>query len=243
MATQTKNVVKPQTAETTNVINAETAATNGLDANNGSEQQPDAETPKTEIAPLPENDSDFTSDKLIELRKQRLDFKLLARTFEPDSDAENDALMNAYKIEQQIKTEIATIKTEHAKMVLDAERNKRVALNTKQFVILFGSDDLFKQYLNGLTAEQRAEFTTANEIVNNELLSKFGKSVTSKPTTGTTTAGQTADGANKSDIVTQHIQNVANGLSDSDSRKQIEKLGFARSTVWHAVNNYNLSKK
>lgn len=178
-----------------------------------------------------------TSDKLVELRAKKLEFKKLARTFEPDSVDEENALMEAYKTEQLIKAEIANIKSIEAKQLLDVARNERVKLFDDAIAAL-----LVTGYnpFEAMTPEQKTTYDAAREIVVNELLAKYA---TSKPAAAKSAGtAKSADGASRDEIVTAHIANIAAGMDDSASRKSLEAAGHKRSTVWHAVNNYNKAK-
>ena len=77
----------------------------------------------------------------------------------------------------------------------------------------------------------------AYEACANELLSKFVKPAAAA---GTKAASGRANG--NGEILTHHLDNVANGKTDAESRTILEAMGFPRSTVWHAVNNYNKAK-
>jgi len=208
------------------IIKAETPAT----------ETPVAETPVVAIVkPEP------TSAKLIELREQRKAAKMLARTFEPDSDEENAALLDAYKIDQLIKAEIANIVNTERLAELQIARNERVQLNIAQFVALFGSVELFEAFKAAQwesKPELQLPFEAAIETVNNELLAKFAlpKSGGGSSTTGGAEK-QTTDGEN----LAAHLANIAAGMTDAQSRKAMETAGVPRSTAWHTVNNYNKS--
>lgn len=209
----------------TNVINAEIAP-----------EQPKSEAPAKVVPIEPQ------SEKLTELRSKRLEFKKLARTFEPDSAEEENALLEAYKIDQLIKAEIVAINAAEAKQKLEIARNERIALFTNALIALFGGNaEQLEAQIAGLTDEQKTLFDTASNVVKNELLAKYAGN---KPATAKTSGDdkKAGDGATKNDIVELHIANVASGMDDSASRKAIEALGHARSTVWHAVNNYNKAK-
>lgn len=182
------------------------------------------------------------SEKLSELRAKRLEFKKLARTFEPDSAEEEAALLEAYKIDQLIKVEINAINAEAAKQKLEIARNERIALFTNVLVALFaGNSAALEAQIATLSEEDKTAFDTASEVVKNELLTKYA---TSKPAAAKTagTDAKPSQGVTKSEIVDLHIANVAAGMTDSESRKALEAAGHKRSTVWFAVDGYNKSK-
>lgn len=172
-----------------------------------------------------------TSPILDELREKRLGFKKLARTFEPDSDDENNALMEAYKIDQLIKAEIANIKTAEAQMELQTKRNARVQL----------FDDAIQAYNDAQShpedATIKAAYDAAREVVVNILIGSLAAKVAPVKVAGDKTAAPAG-----SDILTLHLANLAVGMDDSASRKALEAAGHKRSTVWHTVNNYNKAK-
>ena len=202
--------------------------------------QPDATTQTNEaiVATQPIAPNGFQiappveSEKLTELRAQKLKLKQLARTFEPDSVDEESALMEAYKTEQLIKAEIAAIKANEAKQQIEILRNNRVQL----------FDNAIAAYV-AMTAndnnDTKAAFAAAREIVVNELLAKHP---TSKAATKTANGEAQPTNGSRSELINLHVQNLAAGLDDSSSRKAIEAAGHARSTVWFAVDAYNKSK-
>jgi hypothetical protein len=196
------------------------------------------------------------SPKLDELRAKRLEFKKLARTFEPDSDDENAALLNAYKIEAEIKAEIANIRNAERAAEIQLKRSERIAIREQFEQALRDELDFFYmnknpktgtiplekiEILNGLTDERK----NRAEKLDNELVARYSASTPAKKSVaadGTPANVSPSNGAASSDILTQHLANVAAGMTDSESRKNLESAGHKRSTVWHTVNNYNKAK-
>lgn len=187
---------------------------------------------KVEVAKKPEP----TSAKLIELRTSKKAALVDARAFEPDSEGEAEKLLEAYKIDQLIKAEIANIVNAERQAELQIARNARVQLNIAQFVVLFGSVEAFEAKLAELDEATKLAFDAAQEAVNHELLAKFSAPKTATKA-GEGTGKATTDGEN----LAAHLANIAAGMTDAQSRKALEEAGVPRSTAWHTVNNYNKS--
>jgi len=228
MAKQTAQTAPKTTNVANNVINSEAATNseNGQTAEN-SEAEAEAEAEQTTEIVLNglEQIAAFNS-QIIELNEKRKQHKIKAREFEPDSDGENSELLEAWKIAEQIKAIEANIKQAEAIAELDLLRSKRIELNTQQFVLLFGSFEAFEQFKANIEIEQLQAFNAANEIVNNELLSKFAaapKAASSKAAT---------DG----EIDKAALENFTNKLTAKQNREALQTAGFARSTSWFAVN-------
>lgn len=177
-----------------------------------------------------------TSPKLVELEAARKAKRLEARQFEPDSEAETKCLDEAYKISLDIKAEIANIAKIESDAILQLKRSERIALNNAQFVALFGSDEAFEAFKNSLAVEQLDKFKAANEIVSNELLSKFAATPKANKAESNGTA-KTSD----AEMLALATANYQAGMLDADNRKALEAAGSPRSSAWHTLNNYQLA--
>jgi len=180
-----------------------------------------------------------TSEKLIELRATKKSHLIAARGFEPDSDGEAAELLEAYKIEQLIKAEIANIANVAKQAELQLKRSERIALNDAMLeaykaLVLFTSnpdDDVSSIEYNTLSDA----FKAAREIVDNELLAKYSVPVkAATTTTGSIAGAKLSDTENTAMVAANH----AAGMTDAQNRAALMAAGVPRSTAWHSVNNW-----
>lgn len=196
----------------------------------------DAEQPTaTETTEQPKAEAKQpTSPQLTELETKRSEAKAavntaFTETMDFDSKAVTDARNELARIDGLIKAEIAAIHAAENKAKLDEQRNKRSAMVYN----LLDVAGVQKPY-NEATISQC-------ELIVNELLAKYPKT---SGGSGNSNASKTH--GTKAEATRLHIINKANGMDDSESRKQIEASMFdgkllTRSTVWHAVNDFNIA--
>lgn len=154
---------------------------------------------------------------------------------DPLSKEAKDAKMAVWKIEGEINNEIAAI----AKKANDAKiaelRNARLALNQTQLdkyaVVLQLRAD--KKADPAKLAQAETEFATAKEAVDNELLAKYASSSSAKKTVVTDGNPSTDGDAKKAAIL-----ELARA---GKTQKEIIAEGYARSTVWHTINNAKMA--
>lgn len=132
----------------------------------------------------------------------------------------------------KIDGEIAAEKQNLQKAVSDAKvaelRKERLQLNENQFVTYDALKAILadKKATPEAIAEKQNAFDTAKELVNNELLSKFGKAATVKKADGEATEGSKSEA--KAAILAAYVA--------GRTHAQIESDGIApRSTVWHVI--------
>lgn len=175
----------------------------------------------------------LTSPKLDELKASyRVAYKDMMKFDDPFSDEAKAAKMAAWKIEGEIKAEEAAL----LKAVNDAKiaeaRNVRLALNANQLssyatLIALQGD---KKADPAKVVEAQAAFDTAKELVDNELLAKYAATKIAKPKSdGDTNEAKGGKSEQKAAIL---------GLyKDGKKHAEIEAEGYAKSTVWHVINN------
>lgn len=189
-----------------------------------------------------------TSDKLTAIRAEQ--DVLMAQQSDANLDRKQrlELNMKLFKLTSDENAEIAAIKRAEAELLLADKRNARaklfydavdaIKMEYKHYYEVFsvsGKTDADIAEMNKFTDAAK----TAGEIVVNELLGKLATNTPAKSVaTGTTSTVNGDKGAATGEIVAMHIANLAAGQSKTDSRKNIETAGYARSTVWHAINNW-----
>ena len=174
----------------------------------------------------------LSSPKLIELQEAyKTAWGAMLQLTDPFAKETKDAKLAVWKIEGEIKAEEAAILKAENEARIAEQRNERLKLNKNQLnahaaLIAIKAD---KRASAEAVAEAQTAFDNAKELVDNELLAKYAKSAPAK---------KAVDGdAPKADKTAQTAEIVEHYLSGK-TNKEIEDLGFARSTVWHAINNY-----
>lgn len=171
---------------------------------------------------------ELTSEKLTALKTAYLAAYAEQLKFpDPFSKESKDARMATFRIENEISAEENAIR-KAANDAKNAEaRNNRLALNSNQ---LSAYSEFLKVSADKKSTPEQVEtakmaFDTAKEVVENELLAKF---VGSKPAK----KSDDATGSKSSDSAA-----IVELYAAGKSHKEIEGEGYARSTVWHAINN------
>lgn len=190
---------------------------------------PDATTGGENSAPV------LTSEKLDALKAQYAELwqKMLTMT-DPFSKETKDAKLAVWKIESEIKAEEAALQKAANDAKIAELRNQRLQLNTNQLNALRALIAIENDKKATPEAKQAAidEFNTAKELVDNELLAKFAASSAAKKSVpasdGEPSSGK--DSANKDAILEMYLA--------GKTQAEIQAAGFARSTVWHTINNY-----
>ena len=174
----------------------------------------------------------LTSEKLEQLKKQYAEaWQKMAQFNDPFSKEAKDAKLAAWKIEGEMKAEeAALVKAANDAKIAEA-RNQRLQLNKTQLdafeALLVAKAD--KKADPAKVAELQTAFDTAREAVENELLAKYA---TSKP------AKVSADGDKPASEKGKDSAAIVDLFLQGKTHKEIEAAGYARSTVWHAINNY-----
>lgn len=174
----------------------------------------------------------LTSDKLTALNESYAKaWDAMIAIKDPRSKEAKDAKLAVWKIDGEIKSEEAAIVKSQNEAKLTEKRNERLALNQTQLSAFEAlvTARLDKKPDAAKIAELETSFNTAKEAVDNELLAKYAASKSAKAVVASDGADTGTD-ANKAAIIELHIAGKTN--------KEIEELGYKRSTVWHAVNNY-----
>jgi hypothetical protein len=184
--------------------------------------------PATEAQPV-----ELTSENLTALRaKYREAYKAMAAHEDPFTKEAKDAKLAAWKIDGEIKAEEARLQKEANDAKMAEIRNQRLQLNENQlsaFRSLVTLEADKKSKPEDVEAAKLA-FQTAKEAVDNELLAKYAASAKASKTKteGDNLAG--GDAAAKKAAILEMAR-------AGKTQKEIEEAGYARSTVWHTINN------
>lgn len=238
-----KQTFKPEPLQPGAAAENLAAAANETKANQSdTAAQPAAAEPAEPAKPEP------TSDALTEIRAN-IDALLASFSTLTDRKALLDANMQLFKLNESERAELAEIHKAEQLAKLAEARNLRVAFKNDFEAALrtelaymyetYNQSDKSQPFMDEMNAKTDATKAAGEKLVN-ELLTRFSASTPSK----SVATGKTGESKNasKSELTGLHIANVAAGMSDAESRKALEALGHPRSTVWHAVNNYNKAK-
>ncbi len=175
----------------------------------------------------------LNSDKLTELRQAyTTKWQEIGKLTDPFAKETKDAKLALYKLDGEIAAEENRIRKEQKDAEIAELRNQRIQLNDKQLAAHL-------KYVN-LAADKKAkpedvqtaldEFNTAKELVNNELLAKYANSAAGRKPKAEGETGDKTSSANTAQIIEMYLA--------GKSHAEIQEAGFARSTVWHAINKY-----
>lgn len=240
-----------ETVETL-VVNMETAAA----ADNAAAAPQETETAaaetaaaETETKVVPEPESEQLTKIRTDIDNQWTEIEGL----KPRTPEYTAATLKLFELQASETAEIANIKKREQELLLIEKQNQRVALldaviDAKLASVEFdnsvrGADGTIPAEHHERSNELNAAFKQAREVVANELLKSL-PTVRKTVAAGTTAAaGDSNKGDEKTAILAKHVANIAAGKTDAESRKLLEADGHKRSTVWHAVNNYNAAAK
>lgn len=193
----------------------------------------------------------YTNDKIVELQAaKKAKFAEMVKIDPDNVDALTNANLEIFKLQKDIEAEIANMKGEERKQEIAMKMQERIKIREDFEAALLASIDansaLAKIAVGKRTPEQIEENNAVNdalkaarEKLDNELLARYATSTPAK----SVATGEPKESSDKSKILELHLANVANNMTDAQSRKALEDAGYKRSTVWHAVNNYNKSKQ
>lgn len=168
------------------------------------------------------------SEKLTALKDAvKAAWKIVIGFDDPFSKEAKDAKLAFLKAEGEVKAEeSALIKAENDRKAAEA-KNARIGLVDT----MISAYDAMSKAPKSTAADKMAELTnaynTAREVVVNELLAKFG---------GNKPAKEKAEGETGRD--SESKQAILEMFHAGKTHKEIEEAGYARSTVWHTINNY-----
>lgn len=191
-----------------------------------------AATGNTAASPAPEKV--YTSDKLTAIDADIKSRKSALRAIEDMDSAEYEtALGELVKANAERKAEIANIKAEERKAEQAEVRNKRVAMfdNAVSAIIANNAVQADKKSTQEQKDEAAKLAAETRELVVNALLG-------STPKPAATEAGDKKSGsssANREAIVALWMA--------GKTHAEIELEGYAKSTVWHAINDYKIAQK
>jgi len=177
----------------------------------------------------------YTSDKLTALRAAR---KVEAGKLNAIEDTESEDYAKqfdiVFKADQEIKAEIANLKQAEREAEIQEKRAAKVSLFDT--CITAWDANTAAQADKKMSLEDKNAvydaYKTAREVVVNMLLGTVAKPATAS--TGTAGASTGTAGANAEAIVALFLA--------GETLAQIEAKGYAKSTVWHAVNNYKIAQ-
>lgn len=188
------------------------------------------ETAKTETV---QKSKELTSPELDKLKTDYgIAWAEMLKHTDPFSEDTKNARLAVWKIDGEIKNEQARLLKVEADAKLTELRNERLKLNQIQLdaysaLIAVRADK--KATPDALAAAELA-FNTAKEAVDNELLAKYASSSPAKKSVATTEGSDSGSDSDKAKIIELHLA--------GKTAKEIEAAGFARSTVWHAIDKH-----
>lgn len=216
MSKTTKHVVTPTHEHEANNVNA-AAAPEAAAAQ--PEKQPEAAA------------AEPTSEKLKALISEAKQLFEASKTLEYGTPAFNDNELARFNATKAIAAEKIAIAQAAREAEIEAKRSAKLAL---------------------LHAAIDAEIAATNEPDNDELAKAANEAFdvvanllvgTITPTTAKASSSSSSrTSGSRDEIIAQHVKNVAAGMTDGQSNKQLREMGYKRSTVWHAINDFNHSK-
>lgn len=173
----------------------------------------------------------LTSEKLQTLKLQAIEaWKAQSQFADPFTKEAKDAKLAFLKIEAEMKGEESSLVKAANEAKIAEARNQRIAL----VKTLLDAHNAILTAPKSVTAEAKAilqsTFDTAREVVENELLAKFASSKPAKIADN----GETATTGRNTESKAAILELYHAGKTHAE----IEAAGFARSTVWHTINNY-----
>lgn len=175
---------------------------------------------------------ELTSETLTTLKASRkAAWAEMLKNEDPDTAEALAAKQAVWKIDGEIAAEKQLLQKAVNDAKLAESRKERLQLNENQFVAYDALNSAksakYKTEAEKTEAIATAQtaFDTAKELVNNELLNKFG--VAKKPKA----EGEQSEGS-KSEQKAAILELYKAGKKHSE----IEAAGYARSTVWHVIN-------
>lgn len=175
--------------------------------------------------------SNLSSDLLTKLVAERKAlWKEMLKHEDPDTEDAKNAKMALWAKEGEIKAEKASLQKAENDAKMQEQRNQRIGLNNAQFAAYdaLNAEKAKKQPDAAKVAELQTAFDTAKELVNNELLAKFAGSSPKKE--------KSENGEKTGKAAVQKAEILAL-FAAGKLHKEIEAAGYARSTVWHVLNN------
>lgn len=174
-----------------------------------------------------------TSEKLTALKEQRKVKFTEAMTLEYGTKEQNDALTAVFKIDGEIRAEIAAIKQLEANAKIAELRNERISQLAER-------DNLLRA-LDAVTANKKStpediavatdNFNKANEPILNALLSKYATVKPAAVAADGTAKPAAAKGATSQTIEDKLMAYINGGQTPSDAVKSVIAEGFSRGTT------------
>lgn len=173
-----------------------------------------------------------TSEKLTELRSQRTEALKNAMAAEIDSKEQQDGLLEVWKLDAAIKSEIAALNKQKIQAELDEKRNARIKL----FNDAIAADRAAQ--LDPDNAELADAAAKTAEIVKNELLARYSSAAPAKKATSGNSNGGTR-GAISAAIRALIVPMFAEGKTGAEVRHAvIHDNGFNDGTANAVIKKY-----
>lgn len=170
------------------------------------------ETPETQKPAEVQKPVEPTNAKIEELKLKRIEFKTKSRSFPVDSNEANEADIEAWKIGEQIKTEIAEIRKQEAE-------NKKKELRAEKLQLLVNHDSAREALAANPTDQVLIDAAkTAREIVENIILG----TVKHVATEG---AKSSSNGTGTKGATTAAIRAYARPFYDGATRDNVAEIG------------------
>ena len=193
----------------------------------------DTTTPAQAVAAIK---ADPTSAKLVELQNAyKTGFAAMAAL--TDIGEQQAAMLSTFKIQNEIKTELANLKNAEREEAANMARNARIGLLTD---LLAAHATKLKVDADKKSTDQERNdandvFMAASDVVKNELLARYP---TSKPAAKSADASDKPAGqrgATGAEIIAQHVANLADGKTPAESKAAIVAGGHSRGTTGAVV--------
>lgn len=211
----------------------------------------DGDKPADEPAKVAVPEKVYTSDKLTELQAEEARLwdvvKGLLNEGKMGSKEFNDANLAIYKVQADVKAEIANLKNIEQQQILAEKRQARLQLIANRDAAR--DANMAAQADANMSQEDKNaaydEFKKHNEILENELLAKFGTSKPSTPAKDGVASPSTPAGGGKGStgdqIRSRYIALTGGGMTATDAVKTIIGEGFSRGTTGAVVLAYQRS--
>jgi len=193
----------------------------------------DKTTPAQAVAAIK---SEPTSELLTKLQNDyKIGFAAMAAL--TDITEQQAAMLATFKIQNEIKTELANLKNAEREEAANMARNARIELVTDllaahAYKLKVDAD---KKSTDAERNDANDMFNAASDVVKNELLARYPTSKpAAKPADGTDKPAG-ARGATGAEIIAQHVANLADGKTPAESKAAIVAGGHSRGTTGAVV--------
>lgn len=213
------------------MTNEKNAATTAATTNEPAFGTPEADSQKTQVLPIPEKV--YTNDKIEALRKSYAE-KFASMATLTDHKQQQAAMLETFKINSEIESEIKTLKTTEIAAATEAAKQARLTLLTDVLAAQLVLAQLPKNANEADKNSATDKFNSAKTAIEDVLLSKFAHvKKAANVTEGDKPAGN--KGATGAEIVSLHVANLAGGMTPAESKAAIVTGGHSRGTTGAVV--------